>query len=247
LSEQYNPQQYWQKRLQENFNLRGVGNIGFSQSYNGWQYRRKAQVIKKIFHNTNLDKLEVLDVGCGTGFFTQWYLHRGAKIVGIDIAEKSVETLSSQFPGTFRMQDIASAEYEPLRLFDIVNMWDVIYHIVDDCAYERALDNISASLKPGGLFIFSDFLGRPSDTLIAAHVKARCLETHRRALVKRGLTFKAVYPVYSLLNVPHFGRFDNLLGGLYFALDAFQQRPATSNLSVGVWVNDPKGVGSHSN
>ena len=40
----------------------------------------------------------VLDIGCGTGFFTGYYLDRGAEVTGLDIATVSIERLRERFP-----------------------------------------------------------------------------------------------------------------------------------------------------
>jgi hypothetical protein len=34
----YEPKLYWERRLSQHFDLKGVGNIGFSTTYNGWLY-----------------------------------------------------------------------------------------------------------------------------------------------------------------------------------------------------------------
>jgi hypothetical protein len=45
----YKPKLYWEKRLSQHFDLKGVGNIGFSTTYNGWLYRRKRRCIEGFF------------------------------------------------------------------------------------------------------------------------------------------------------------------------------------------------------
>jgi ribosomal protein L11 methylase PrmA len=40
----------------------------------------------------------VLDVGCGTGFFTGFYLERGARLPGLDIAPVAIERLARAIP-----------------------------------------------------------------------------------------------------------------------------------------------------
>jgi SAM-dependent methyltransferase len=232
----YQPRLYWENRLQSNFNLRGVGHIGFSESYNKWLYRRKEAVIKALFCGVNLAGKHVLDIGCGTGFFVAWYLRRGAQVSGIDITDVSVREMSKQFEGHFRTQDIADRNYEPSAVFDVVNMWDVIYHIVDDRALDHALNNIARSLKHHGLLLFTDRLGAQCDARIAPHVRYRALSTHKKLLGQRGFAFVGAKPLYRMLDVPHFGsKLDNYLGRFYYLLDKYQRELATDNLSVSAW------------
>lgn len=232
---QYDPRSYWEQRLQSDFTLRGVGNINLSESYNRWLYRRKADVIRSIFIGTDLQGKHVLDIGCGTGFFIDWYSKKGAEVSGIDITEVSVRELSKRFRSDFRVQDITEADYRPSKSFDIVNMWDVTYHIVDEGAFSRAIDNIAGSLKPDGLFICTDWFGAAASERIAPHVRARNLATYKSVLEARGFALDTVRPLYSFLNVPHYWRFDNRLGALYYTLDKLQRTPSPSNLSVAVW------------
>src|SRR5207247_11416024 len=66
----------------------------------------------------------VLDVGCGTGFFTDFYLRRGATVTGLDITTTSVERLRQRFPDArFVLADVS--ESVPDERFDLVNAFDV--------------------------------------------------------------------------------------------------------------------------
>jgi 2-polyprenyl-3-methyl-5-hydroxy-6-metoxy-1,4-benzoquinol methylase len=127
---QYDPQRYWETRLSADFSLKAVGHIGFSRGYNTWLYRRKRSCIERCLRDVTLQGRSVLDVGCGTGFFVKWYLEKGAEVCGIDITRTSIEQLSRRFRAEFHTQDISAKNYVPIKRFDIVNMWDVIYHIV---------------------------------------------------------------------------------------------------------------------
>ena len=72
---QYDPSMYWENRLQDNFNLQGVGHICFDQKYNYWLYQAKVRALRKAFMdgNISLDNRNILDVGCGTGFFVDLF------------------------------------------------------------------------------------------------------------------------------------------------------------------------------
>lgn len=231
----YHPKDYWEKRLDSNFNLRGVGHLSFSNRYNVWLYRRKERVIAAALQDQDLKGRRVLDIGCGTGFFVDWYLSRGAEVCGIDITEVSIRQLAQKYSCELHVQDITAVDYQPFGEFDITNMWDVIYHIVDLQALERALDNIARGLKPGGLFLFTDWFGAPTDRQVAEHVRARCLATYQQLLPARGFELVASYPLYSLLNRPHLGRLDNRLGSLYYLMDNMNTAVSDKNLSLTVW------------
>jgi SAM-dependent methyltransferase len=236
MSVVYDPKRYWEQRLRNSFTLGHVGHIDFDEAYNAWLYRRKRRCIASCFRAVPLAGKEVLDVGCGTGFFVGWYLGRGAKVFGLDITEVSIANLGVTYPGArFATQDISAPGYIAPRPFDIVNMWDVMYHIVDPAAYARTLDNVRASLKSGGWFLFTDWFGAPADARVADHVTARCLATHRRELARRGFELVRIQPLYNALNKVHSRRFDNRLAALYFLVDSLSTKVAADNLSLGVW------------
>jgi 2-polyprenyl-3-methyl-5-hydroxy-6-metoxy-1,4-benzoquinol methylase len=235
MSNPYNPKHYWEHRLNKSFNLKGVGHIGFSESYNSWLYRRKKRCIESCLRDTPLKDKDILDVGCGTGFFVEWYLKRGANVVGIDITDVSITNLRQRYRGEFFTQDITASDYRAYREFDIVNMWDVIYHIVESHSFNQALDNVSRSLKQGGLFLFTDWFGAFSDVRIADHVQARCLGTYQKILAKKGFELIGIYPLYNTLNRTNLKTLDNYLACVYFLLDNLSKTIPHDNLSLSVW------------
>ena len=234
MSSPYDPKQYWEHRLGNCFNYQGVGNIGFSEAYNSWLYRRKKRCIESFFRETTLKGKHVLDVGCGTGFFIKWYLQHGADVCGIDITETSTRELEKLYDCKFFTQDIASPSYQPYREFDIVNMWDVVYHVIEPAAFNRIFDNISNSLKEGGILLFTDWFGAASDVRIAEHVQTRCLDTYRQMLSPR-FKLVTVCPLYNILNKPHLPILDNYMGWLFFLVDNLTRKVSRDNLSLAVW------------
>jgi SAM-dependent methyltransferase len=208
----YDPKEYWEHRLGNFFNYRGVGHIGFNESYNNWLYRRKKRCIESFFGDMILKGRYVLDVGCGTGFFIEWFIKRGANVCGIDITEVSIRKLEQLYSCEFFTQDITAPDYQPYREFDVVNMWDVVYHIVEPIAFDRAFDNIARSLNEGGLLLLTDWFGAGSDVRIAEHVQARCLDTYQHILPRKGFELVSVCPLYKTLNKQHLLGLDNHLG-----------------------------------
>jgi 2-polyprenyl-3-methyl-5-hydroxy-6-metoxy-1,4-benzoquinol methylase len=231
----YEPRTYWNQRLAGEFSLRGVGHLGFGSGYNAWIYRRKQRCLERALRNHPLGGARVLDVGCGTGFFVRWYQERGAVVDGLDITDVSIRRLGAQYPGEFRVQDIGAADYRPARQYDIVNAWDVIYHIVDRQAYERAMTNLAASMAPGGMLLLTDRLADAHDTAKAAHVRLRCLATYQRILTELGYVLVEVRPLFRMLNRRLLGALDDRLAPVYFCADCLARRPRPGNLCLGIW------------
>jgi SAM-dependent methyltransferase len=215
----YRPREFWQQRLSEQFDLRGTGETGLSLAYNQACYQLRRRVLDKALADVGVDPRgkRVLDVGCGTGFFTDYYLQRGADVTGIDIAPASVERLAARFPqARFQLADVS--ETRIADRYDIVNAFDVLYHITDDERWARALRFLSEAVAPGGVLLVTDsFSDRPG---LAEHNRSRSLERYRQVMEGVGLETGRLYPTHVLLNRELGGfRFLNRFPTLLLALD----------------------------
>jgi SAM-dependent methyltransferase len=245
----YSPENYWKKRLSDGFSLSKVGHLGFSEYYNKWLYKAKIRAFKKALLSEHIDihNATVCDIGCGTGFFVEFYKFQGAKeIVGVDITTVSVENLKQQYPKyNFVKEDISSPLLVPKinRKFDLLNVFDVLYHIIDDKLFGQAITNICSLTNDNGSILITDLFGS-KDINSAEHVKFRSKEAYETALEKNSAKLLAIYPLYFFLNRPLFGKFritilrkigmkmDNLFVPIYYLLDKIFLSPKRSNLSL---------------
>ena len=195
----YEPREFWQRRLSEHFDLRGTGETGLSLAYNRACYALRREVLERALRDAGADPAgrTVLDVGCGSGFFTAFYLERGARVTGLDIAPVAVERLAARHPqARFLLADVSEAALA--ERFDLVNAFDVLYHITDDARWERAVRHLAAAVAPGGLLLATDTFAALDD--LAAHNQSRPLARYRALLEAAGLTCGPVYPTHVLLN-----------------------------------------------
>ena len=194
----YHPEQYWQKRLSQDFSLAATGHSGYSRQYNRWMYRLRACRLDAALRSLGIAVRgkEVLDIGSGTGFFVEYYLRRqAAGVNGVDITDVSVQTLRRRFPGqVFQKIDISCAAAEWESRFDIVNAFDVLYHIVDDAGFSRALHAICGACKPGAWIFITD--GLNPQKADSDHVRYRSLGTYTSLFKKEGVAVKEVRPVF---------------------------------------------------
>jgi SAM-dependent methyltransferase len=195
----YEPREFWQRRLSEHFDLRGTGESGLSLAYNRACYALRRSVLDRALADAGatLAGRTVLDVGCGTGFFTAYYLERGARVTGLDIAPVAVERLAARHPeARFLLADVSEAEIS--GRFDIVNAFDVLYHITDDARWERAVRHLAAAVAPGGLLLATDTFAALGG--LALHNRSRPLDRYRALLAEAGLAIGRIYPTHVLLN-----------------------------------------------
>ncbi len=234
----YRPREFWEQRLAGQFDLRGTGEAGLSLAYNRACYRLRRQVLSRALRDQAFDPQgrTVLDVGCGTGFFTAYYLERGARVTGIDIAPTSVATLSERHhEARFILADVGEQPVE--GRYDLVNVFDVLYHITDDARWEKAVSHLAAAVDGGGLLLVSDTFSDLGG--LASHNRMRPLERYRARLNAAGLRLVGLHPTHVLLN-RELGalRVLNRLPGLLLAADrvllplGFGRGPRSNKLLV---------------
>ncbi|MEO8451504.1 MAG: class I SAM-dependent methyltransferase [Gemmatimonadota bacterium] len=221
---EFDAQNYWEKRLRDHFSLEGVGYLRLGKQYNEWMYKVRRVVFDRVAEKWAIgqrapslreapaqpraagSELRVIDIGSGTGFYVERWLARGARVTGVDITDVAVSELRGRFPqATFLRADIGAALGTELAgqrgSFDAASAFDVLFHIVDDERYARALANIGALLKPGGWFLWSDnFIHRP--TMRVVHQASRSLAESTAAVQAAGFEIVDRVPMFVLMNYP---------------------------------------------
>lgn len=100
----------------------------------------------------------VLDIGSGAGHWIDFYreLFSAERVVGVELRPAVAQLLNEQYAAVEGVAVVAADVSEPLPIdghFDIVNAIGVMFHIVDDDRWRRALCNVAARLRPGGILI----------------------------------------------------------------------------------------------
>jgi SAM-dependent methyltransferase len=113
-------------------------------------YASPLRKIKKAFPNH--DKLSILEVGTGSGFFLaaahKWW--PDASLTGIEYDGRLLEVTKRRAPFAECMQGNAETfDLQPAK-FDVVASFQVIEHLFDPSAM---LTRAKAHLKPGGLLV----------------------------------------------------------------------------------------------
>jgi SAM-dependent methyltransferase len=203
--ESFDPQAYWEQRLQR-FDLSAVGYSRIGAPYNRWLYRVRAVVFRRLLAATGRDwrSARVLDVGSGTGFYVREWLRAGvAEVTGSDLTRVAVENLRRAFPGTsfVRLDLTAESPPPPPASFDAVSAFDVLFHVVDDDGYRRALANVSLLLRRGGLFLLSENLVH-GPAVRLDHQVSRPLAEVEEMLDSAGFELLLRRPMFVLMNAP---------------------------------------------
>ena len=100
----------------------------------------------------------VLDVGCGGGILADAMARRGANVLGIDLATKSLRVaqlhaMEAQTPHVqYREVSAETLATEQPESFDVVTCMEMLEHVPDPSLIVRAC---AALVKPGGRVFFS--------------------------------------------------------------------------------------------
>ena len=104
----------------------------------------------------SLERLSILDVGCGGGLVCEPLARLGAAMTGIDPAAENIEAARRHAAGQNLDIDYRVARIEDLvaegRSFDAVTCLEVVEHVPDVGAF---LKICAALVRPGGLMLLS--------------------------------------------------------------------------------------------
>jgi 2-polyprenyl-6-hydroxyphenyl methylase/3-demethylubiquinone-9 3-methyltransferase len=116
-----------------------------------------------------LDGRRVVDVGCGGGILAEAMAARGARVTGIDLADKplKVAMLHGHESGSAVAYRLVSAEdlaAEEPGAFDLVTCMEMLEHVPDPASTVAACARL---VRPGGRVFFSTINRNPKSFLFA--------------------------------------------------------------------------------
>jgi 2-polyprenyl-3-methyl-5-hydroxy-6-metoxy-1,4-benzoquinol methylase len=187
--------EYWNRRGRDfggrGAGLRAVCSYGMPAFYNG--YIHLTQHLALAPHLRVAPGTEVLDIGCGIGRWSRLLAHRGAKVVGIDIAPSMIEEARRRTDAAapaqaieYRVDDVRTMALN--RTFDLVLAVTVLQHILDDDEFASAAANVARHLAPGGRAVLLEAApSRPNATCDTAVFRARTAAEYLAAFAAAGL------------------------------------------------------------
>ena len=124
---------------------------------------RKKSIIEKTVNwiletQKEKGKLNILDLGCGPGLYTEIFAEAGHHVTGIDISKNSVEYAKKSAEDkkldiTYINSSYLETDLEPDK-YDLVVLIYTDFGVLLPAERERLLEKIYRSLKKGGMFIF---------------------------------------------------------------------------------------------
>ncbi len=117
-----------------------------------------------------LSGARVLDVGCGGGILADAMARKGADVLGIDLADKSLKVaqlhaLEAGTPRiTYRHIAAEAIAHEQPGSFDVVTCMEMLEHVPDPASIVQACAQLA---KPGGWVFFSTINRNPKSFVFA--------------------------------------------------------------------------------
>lgn len=126
------------------------------------RFKRRHDLITELITSEVLPNLpkgsRVLDVGCGSGYFTHFLLSRGCTAIGVDLSRemiKQAEALNHKFVAVSqaKFKVLAAEDLSPaMGKFDLIICLSAIEYVKDD---KQLLGMFSALLNPNGMLLVS--------------------------------------------------------------------------------------------
>src|SRR5262245_22189311 len=112
----------------------------------------------------------VLDVGCGGGILSESMAARGARVTGIDLADKALKVaqlhlLESGLEVEYRLIEAESLAREMPHRFDVITCMELLEHVPEPAATVRACGEL---VRPGGHLFFATINRNLKSYLFAA-------------------------------------------------------------------------------
>jgi ubiquinone/menaquinone biosynthesis C-methylase UbiE len=128
-------------------------------SYGFYDKGNKGRLWGPLWRSMDLNGANVLDYGCGNGEFSRILALKGARVVGVDISPKLIETArvsatSMGLNGSGPQFMVGDAHHTPFpdNTFDYVVGNGALHHL----DLEKAYAEIARVLKPGGKALFME-------------------------------------------------------------------------------------------
>ncbi len=109
-------------------------------------YKNIFDKILNYFYRKKINKINILDFGCGTGFLEQFLNPKLNNITGFDVSEKLLEIAKKKHPDVqYYLTD--AYKLPTKKKYDLIVENAVLHHLKN---YQEIINKITPLLKPGG-------------------------------------------------------------------------------------------------
>lgn len=199
---------FWDRRHRTAGELRSGGDLSFDHATNEIFYALRLGRLVDIVGDVTSPAapLRILDAGCGKGYFARGMARFGHQVDGIDASPRAIEDCRASRVADDSYAVSTLAHWCPPYLYDVVYSIDVLFHVMDDEAWEASVRNLASLVRLGGRLILVDHV-TDADRVWGDYQKTRAVWRYRSLLGEMGFG--------NLTTVPY--RFRDSLCGFHVA------------------------------
>jgi SAM-dependent methyltransferase len=212
---EFDPLQYWRQLIvgDDPGDVDQVGHPDMGRGFNRLAYRLRLRALQKaLVRSGHFPPDDVFEAAFGVGFYLRFWHGVGCpRVVGAELSERTHKTASDSFPDfDLRCADLASINDwhdwpELTSSFGLVTAIDVLYHIIDDSAAFRALDNLGHLVRPGGILLVTEKFPKGAEPdQECVHVRRRPLDWYKQVLAPQGFALERTVPIFWCMDPPTF-------------------------------------------
>lgn len=190
--------EYWENNIKKFGRFRSIGRPDLSDEINKIRKEAKFKDLDEILETFKKNKkIKILDAGCGTGIYTEYFLKKGGDVVAVDFAENAIKYISKSVNNSNGV--VADLSHLPFKncVFDVVSCMSVLYHITDDTIWKEALKELRRVLKKGSILLLQIEWSDTEQEF--EHYKRRNKKQYKMVFKELGLN---IIEIRKLLEVP---------------------------------------------
>jgi 2-polyprenyl-3-methyl-5-hydroxy-6-metoxy-1,4-benzoquinol methylase len=185
---------FWDARHRSRDDLTSGGDVSFDRASNELFYALRLGLLLQVLGDaTNpVERLRLLDAGCGKGWFSRALGRFGYAVHGIDVSPVAIGFCRSE-SATERYTVSPLRTWSPGGLYDVVVSIDVLFHLLDDGEWSESLLNLASLVRLAGRLVVSDW-DVDREQLFGRHQRCRSPQAYRALLDGRGLHYDGFTP-----------------------------------------------------
>lgn len=121
-----------------------------------WEFLDEIEAFSEKFKNGST----ILDLGCGSGYITNFLKNRGLNAIGIDFSAEMINIAKEKFPDIdFKQYDFLNIEnyFEDNSVDGVIAIYSLYF--IPRIKFNSFLQSLSKVLKKGGKFLFVTQVG----------------------------------------------------------------------------------------
>lgn len=187
------PLEFWEQRHAslDAWRVGGDRGLGIAENFEFYAVRF-GRIVELIRRYAGVERpLEILDAGCGRGHVTEALRRCGHRAVGIDASPTAIELARKSYGDGFHQGELH--ELRPSRLFDVVVCFDVLFHVLDDVAWRRAIAAFGRYSTAESVVLVTDAFVEER-YVKGNYIVHRTAEEYHAAFAEAGYTFEELSP-----------------------------------------------------